>query len=157
MLTESGRFLVLASWRSVQQGAVYTTRDKVGSCRPSPKHGASKSRASVRRWSTTRHKSGTGVPTTAQLRITNFVEAHVFHSLQKMTQTEEACGSAQGGHTTPHPQPAAGNWLFLHWKTQTVCAFHGGIGPCLSPALTWQHSASSREGGQDRTALLHLT
>ncbi|XP_045119127.1 uncharacterized protein LOC123509071 isoform X2 [Portunus trituberculatus] len=67
-----------------------------------PKHGASKSRASVRRWSTTRHKSGTGVPTTAQLRITNFVEAHVFHSLQKMTQTEEACGSAQGGHTTPH-------------------------------------------------------
>ncbi|XP_045120618.1 uncharacterized protein LOC123512458 isoform X1 [Portunus trituberculatus] len=81
--------------RSVQQGAVYTTRDKVGSCRPSPKHGASKSRASVRRWSTTRHKSGTGVPTTAQLRITNFVEAHVFHSLQKMTQTEEACGSAQ--------------------------------------------------------------
>ncbi|XP_045118341.1 uncharacterized protein LOC123508602 isoform X2 [Portunus trituberculatus] len=60
-----------------------------------PKHGASKSRASVRRWSTTRHKSGTGVPTTAQLRITNFVEAHVFHSLQKMTQTEEACGSAQ--------------------------------------------------------------
>ncbi|XP_045119343.1 uncharacterized protein LOC123509211 isoform X3 [Portunus trituberculatus] len=83
------------SGRSVQQGAVYTTRDKVGSCRPSPKHGASKSRASVRRWSTTRHKSGTGVPTTAQLRITNFVEAHVFHSLQKMTQTEEACGSAQ--------------------------------------------------------------
>ncbi|XP_045104320.1 uncharacterized protein LOC123499842 [Portunus trituberculatus] len=60
-----------------------------------PKHGASKSRASVRRWSTTRHKSGTGVPTTAQLRITNFVEAHVFHSLQKVTQTEEACGSAQ--------------------------------------------------------------
>ncbi|MPC73051.1 hypothetical protein E2C01_067369 [Portunus trituberculatus] len=41
------------------------TRKKAWSCRPSPKHKANKSLVSVRRWSTSRQKSGTGVPTSA--------------------------------------------------------------------------------------------
>ncbi|XP_045128245.1 uncharacterized protein LOC123514397 [Portunus trituberculatus] len=105
---------------------------------PSPKHGANKSRASVRRWSTARHKSGTGVPTSA-----HFVELGT--SVSPSSEDDADCGgvwfgtgpATTEGRTKPacpnnellkgepnqcpnNLQPAAGNWLFMHWKTRSV-------------------------------------
>ncbi|MPC66744.1 hypothetical protein E2C01_060895 [Portunus trituberculatus] len=67
---------------------------------PSPKHGANKSRASVRRWSTARHKSGTGVPTSA-----HFVELGT--SVSPSSEDDADCGGVWfgtgGGRTVSAP------------------------------------------------------
>ncbi|XP_045119121.1 uncharacterized protein LOC123509063 isoform X2 [Portunus trituberculatus] len=81
------------SGRSVQQGAVYTTRDKVGSCRPS---------LNMEQASLGRQSGGGARPATnlaqASLQLRNCALPtswrRMCFTLQKMTQTEE-CGSAQ--------------------------------------------------------------